>query len=138
MSRYPKTPYEIGKGSMVLSCNPMGPHPVGVKPDLPGAVIVIHGVNDIGTSFEAVEHGLCEGLSNRLGWQGGRAPYIPASYNNYDPAKDADRLESDPDAVFFKRKVAQDTHCGVIPFYWGYREDKDAGARSINGHQHAG
>ncbi len=130
---YTKIPYCIGEGSMVLSCNRMGPHPVPVKPDLPGAVIVIHGVNDIGTSFEAVERGLCEGLSNRLGWQGARAPYIPASYNNYDPAKDADRLESDPDAVFFKRKMAQDTHCGVIPFYWGYREDRAKQHNTVNG-----
>ena len=130
---YTKIPYCIGEGSMVLSCNRMGPHPVPVKPDLPGAVIVIHGVNDIGTSFEAVERGLCEGLSNRLGWQGARAPYIPASYNNYDPAKDADRLESDPDAVFFKRKMAQDTHCGVIPFYWGYREHWKKSDLSKNG-----
>ena len=38
---YTKIPYCIGEGSMVLSCNRMGPHPVPVKPDLPGAVIVI-------------------------------------------------------------------------------------------------
>lgn len=135
MSRYPKTPYEIGKGSMVLSCNRMGPHPVGVKPDLPGTVIVIHGVNDVGTSFENVEKGLCQGLSERLGWGSERMPFKPASYR-MPQAADKDKLEDDPDAVFFKRKVETSTYSMVIPFYWGSREESDRarpGARTPHG-----
>lgn len=132
MASYTKVPYCAGEGSMVLSCDRAGPHPVQVKPDLPGAVIVVHGVNDVGTSFDAVEQGVCEGLSSRLGWQGGKAPYVAATYRNYDPATDADRLEDDPDAVFFKRKVADDTHSPVIPFYWGYAEVQGERHRTVN------
>lgn len=135
MSRYPKTPYEIGRGSMVLSCNRMAPHPVGVKPDLPGTVIAIHGVNDVGTSFEAVEKGLCQGLSERLGWGTERMPFKPAGYR-MPQAADKSKLEEDPDAVFFKRKVATDTYSMVIPFYWGSREESGRarpGARNPHG-----
>lgn len=124
MSRYPKTPYTIGQGSMVLSCNRMAAHPVGVKPDLPGTVIVIHGVNDVGTSFEEVEKGMCRGLSERLGWGSERMPFKPAEYR-MPKAADKDKLEEDPDAVFFKRKAETDTYSMVIPFYWGSREEKE-------------
>lgn len=130
---YSRTPYCIGEGRTVLSCGRTAPQPVAVKPDLPGAVILVHGVNDVGTSYEAVEQGLCEGLSDRLGWQGGRAPFVPARYRGYDPVKDAEQLHDDPDAVFYRRQIEAETHSGVIPFYWGFREDGNAGARTVNG-----
>ena len=37
-------------------------------------------------------------------------------------AADNEKLEEDPDAVFFKRTVTEDTNTPIIPFYWGYRE----------------
>ena len=39
---------------------------VRVRRELPGNVIVIHGVNDVGTSFGALEKGLCQGLDARM------------------------------------------------------------------------
>ncbi|MGC4060175.1 MAG: DUF3274 domain-containing protein [Aquabacterium sp.] len=89
---------------------------------MPGTVIVIHGVNDVGTSFEEVEKGMCRGLSERLGWGSERMPFKPAEYRMPKPA-DKDKLEEDPDAVFFKRKVETETYSMVVPFYWGSRED---------------
>jgi pimeloyl-ACP methyl ester carboxylesterase len=134
MACYPKTPYTIGQGSMVLSCNRAAPHPVALKPDLPGAVIVVHGVNDVGTSYGAVEEGLCKGLSKRLGYE--KPPFKPGTYRNYNPEKDAKRLLEDPDAVFYKRQFDENTHSPVIPFYWGFRERDGAyksGARAPHG-----
>jgi pimeloyl-ACP methyl ester carboxylesterase len=124
MACYPKTPYTIGQGSMVLSCNRMGPHPVPVRPDLPGAVIVVHGVNDVGTSYGAVEEGLCKGLSKRLGYE--KPPFKPGTYRSYNPQADGNKLLEDPDAVFYKRQFDDKTNSPVIPFYWGFRERSGA------------
>ena len=122
-ANYPKTEYCIGQGSMVMSCNRMAPTPVYLKPDLPGTVIVIHGVNDVGTSYGEVEAGLCKGLGERMGW--GISPYVPGTFRGFSQKKDGGKLEDDPDAVYFKRTLATNSHTPVIPFYWGFREDKD-------------
>jgi hypothetical protein len=119
MGLYKKVPFSRGKGQGVYLPNPMGPKIVGVKHNLPGSIIVVHGVNDVGTSYEAVEAGLCEGLTARL-----CGDLRPATYRMPSTA-DSDKLEDDPDAVFYKRKVTGDTHSPVIPFYWGYREQAD-------------
>ncbi|WP_061301691.1 T6SS effector phospholipase Tle3 domain-containing protein, partial [Janthinobacterium agaricidamnosum] len=130
---YPKLPYVIGRDSTVLQCNRAYDKTVNVKPALPGNIIVIHGVNDVGTSFGPVEQGLCQGLDTRLH---GIAPcasslFTPAAYR-LPGAADKDVLEPDPDAVYFKRKIDETTHSPVIPFYWGYRERSNA-AQGING-----
>jgi hypothetical protein len=116
---YPREPYSIGQDASVLQSDRKSDKKVDVKPDLPCNVIVIHGVNDVGTSFGAVEEGLCAGLDMRL--HGKPRRFVPGSYR-MPSAKDKDVLEEDPDAVFFKRTAAAGTHSPVIPFYWGYRE----------------
>jgi len=116
---YPREPYCIGQDASVLQCERKADKKVDVKPDLPCNVIVIHGVNDVGTSFGSVEEGLCAGLDMRLHGKPGR--FVPGSYR-MPTAKDKDALEADPDAVFFKRKSEAGTHSPVIPFYWGFRE----------------
>ena len=116
---YKKVPYEAGRDTSVLQSNRLSDKTVAVKPNLPGSVIVIHGVNDVGVAFSQVEKGLCEGLKARIGWD-----YVPADYR-LPTAKDKDALSEDPDAVYFKRKADGDTYSPVIPFYWGYRESKD-------------
>lgn len=120
---YPREPYCIGQETSVLQCNRRSDKTVDVKPDLPCNVIVIHGVNDVGTSFGAVEEGLCAGLDARLyGITAGKqGRFVPGSYR-MPGAKDKDVVEPDPDAVFFKRKMDSKTHSPVIPFYWGFRE----------------
>lgn len=90
---------------------------VGVKHNLPGSIILVHGVNDIGVSYDAVESGLCEGLAERL-----CGDLTPGTYRMPQTA-DRDKLEDDPDAVFYKRQITDDTHSPVIPFYWGFREE---------------
>ncbi|HAT31652.1 MAG TPA: hypothetical protein DCW29_12600, partial [Janthinobacterium sp.] len=109
--------YVVGKETSVLQCGRLSDKTVNVRPNLPGNVIVIHGVNDVGTSYEAVEQGLCAGLKKRIGWD-----YVPGTYV-MPQASDKGKLRDDPDDVFFKRKMNEKTDSPVIPFYWGYREE---------------
>lgn len=128
MGIYPKIPYEAGRDSSVLQCNRMTDKTVAVQPDLPGNIIVIHGVNDVGVSYEDVEQGLCAGLNQRLAIN-----TRPAGYRM--PVKDdKDKLEDDPDDVFFKRKFDKNTFSPVIPFYWGYAEEFNQ-SQTHNGQQ---
>jgi pimeloyl-ACP methyl ester carboxylesterase len=123
MGKYERVQYVVGKDSSVLQCGRVADKTVNVRPNLPGNVIVIHGVNDVGTAYEAVEKGLCEGLKARIGWQ-----YVPGKYR-MPTAEDKGVLQADPDAVFFKRQISDETHSPIIPFYWGFREEtKRAGS----------
>jgi hypothetical protein len=120
---YPREPYCIGQETSVLQSNRRSDKTVDVKPDLPCNVIVIHGVNDVGTSFAAVEDGLCAGLDVRLHRTepGKQGRFVPGSYR-MPSAEDKDVVTPDPDAVFFKRKMDGKTFSPVIPFYWGFAE----------------
>ena len=137
-ANYPKDPYIICKDRTVLSCGRM-PKVVDVPCEHVGACIVVHGVNDVGTAYPAVEEGLIDGISQRMGWdpcnEGLMPPYTAATYR-LPGADDARRLEDDPDAVFYKRSIRPDTCSPVIPFYWGYRGTPIGGAPLRNG-QHA-
>lgn len=126
MALYPKIPYVGGADTSVLRCGRLSDKTVVVQSDLPGNVIVIHGVNDVGVGFGAVEEGLCEGLNKRLS-----VGLVPAGYR-MPTVDDKGKLVDDPDAVFFKRSVDKNTFSPVIPFYWGYREETNA-ARSAFG-----
>lgn len=130
---YPKQSYGVGQGCSVLQSNRVADKTVAVKPDLPGNIIVIHGVNDVGTSYGAVEEGLCQGLDARMYniARGAKGFFSPGTYR-MPTAEDKERLEPDPDAVYFKRKMDGATHSPVIPFYWGFREE-DPLAKSKNG-----
>jgi hypothetical protein len=113
---YKKLPFSRGSGQGVTLPGKDNKKIVGVKHNLPGSIILVHGVNDVGVSYDAVESGLCEGLAERL-----CGALTPATYRMPQTA-DRDKLEEDPDAVFFKRRITEDTHSPVIPFYWGFRE----------------
>lgn len=117
MSIYPKKPYLLAKQNGILVSNRLQDKVVDVRPKMPGSVIVIHGVNDVGVSYDAVEQGLCAGLQKRL-----CARYVPASYSN-PTAADANKVVDDPDDVYFKRHANEKTFSPIIPFYWGYAED---------------
>lgn len=114
---YKKLPFSRGTGQGVTLPGQDNKKIVGARHNLPGSIILVHGVNDIGVSYDAVESGLCEGLARRL-----CGDLRPARYR-MPQAADRDKLEDDPDAVFYKRTIADDTHSPVIPFYWGYREE---------------
>ena len=120
---YPREQFCVGRETSVLQCDRRSDKTVDVRPDLPCNIIVIHGVNDVGTSFGAVEEGLCAGLDVRLHGTGpGKQGRFVAGSYRLPSAKDKDVVEPDPDAVFFKRKIDVKTHSPVIPFYWGFRE----------------
>ena len=53
---YPKIPYVTGSEQALLQCGrpPEQLVHVRVRRELPGNVIVIHGVNDVGTSFGGI------------------------------------------------------------------------------------
>ncbi|MBL8435384.1 MAG: DUF3274 domain-containing protein [Zoogloea sp.] len=127
MKDYPKPPRIIGQGRTVLgTC--LQPKAVDIPCEHVGACIIVHGVNDVGVGFQAVEEGLCKGIAERMAWCPGQpdhpSPYTAASYR-MPGADDARRLEDDPDAVFYKRQVNSRSHSPVIPFYWGYRDIPD-------------
>lgn len=116
-SLYKKLPFDRGSGQGVTLPGQGNKKIVGVRHNLPGSIILVHGVNDMGVGYDAVESGLCEGLTERL-----CGDLRPATYRMPKTA-DCDRLEEDPDAVFYKRQMTDDTHSPVIPFYWGFREE---------------
>ena len=114
---YKKLPFSRGTGKGVTLPGKDNKRIVGVRHNLPGSIILVHGVNDVGVAYDAVESGLCEGLTERL-----CGDLRPAAYRMPQTA-DRDKLEEDPDAVFYKRQISDDTHTPVIPFYWGFREE---------------
>ncbi len=126
---YPKLPYVSGSNSALLHCGRSSDAIVRIRPELPGNIIVIHGVNDVGTSFGAVEKGLCQGLDARM--YGGGHVFTPAAYR-MPQASDKKEALADPDAIFFKRRPDDTTYSPVIPFYWGFREQGNA-SKMVNG-----
>jgi hypothetical protein len=111
---YPKIAYVASHESAVLQCNRLRDKVIQVPRDLPCNIILVHGVNDVGTGYNAVEEGLCTGLQKRL-----FRNFKPAGYKMPGVA-DQEELLDDPDAVYFKRTTAADTDSPVIPFYWGF------------------
>ena len=116
---YQKIPFSRGTATGIYTSGRLTDKVVAVRHNLPGAIILVHGVNDVGTAYEAVENGLCAGLTQRL-----HGDLRPATYSN-PRAGDADVLKDDPDAIYYKRSVTKEMHSPVIPFYWGFREHKD-------------
>jgi hypothetical protein len=114
---YPKNPYQVGETNTVTMTNRSKDKVLPVRHNTPGNIILVHGVNDTGTSYAAVERGLCEGLTTRLS-----GDLRPASYK-LPTTDDSKHLVDDPDAVFYKRTIDTETLSPVIPFYWGYREE---------------
>lgn len=95
---------------------------VDVENRYPCTTILIHGVNDLGTDFGAVESGLCEGLNDRLGrsdLKGGE--YTHGRMTN-DPGKvTVADLMKNLDDVIYRRQEPPGTKSPVIPFYWGFK-----------------
>lgn len=123
---YPKPEYALQRASAVLQPGRTRDKVIEVPREQPCNVIVVHGVNDVGTGYCEVEEGLCAGLQDRL-----LRRFKPAAYKM--PGTDDKKVAlEDPDAVFFKRSMSTDTDSPVIPFYWGYRETKNA-SKTVNG-----
>lgn len=125
-NKYPKSEYVIKRDNALLQPCRISDKVVDVPREQPCNIIVVHGVNDVGTSYGAVEEGLCAGLQDRL-----LRKFKPGTYR-MPCAKDKETLLDDPDAVFFKRDTAPDTDSPVIPFYWGFREVGNL-TKTVNG-----
>lgn len=123
---YPKPEYVIKRANAVLQPGRTRDKVIEVPREQPCNVIVVHGVNDVGTGYCEVEEGICAGLQERL-----MRRFKPAGYRMPE-AEDKKRAVDDPDAVFFKRAMTTETDSPVIPFYWGYREIKDL-SKTVNG-----
>src|SRR5690349_10864525 len=122
----PRVKQELGRTASVLQSKRANDKVVLHPRDLPGNIIVIHGVNDVGMGFSNVEEGLCAGLEQRL-----YRRFTPGTYKLPTQAN-KDTVEDDPDAVYFKRTADSQTDSPVIPFYWGYRERNNKTA-TVNG-----
>lgn len=125
-SPYPKPEYVIKRDAALLLRGRVADKVVEVPRELPCNIILVHGVNDVGTGYCAAEEGLCAGLQDRL-----FRLFKPATYRVPTP-DDKNKAFDDPDAVFFKRQPASDTDSPVIPFYWGYREARKE-SKTVNG-----
>jgi hypothetical protein len=124
--KYPKPAYLANQTKTVLQHKRVADKVVEHPREKPGNVIIMHGVNDVGTSFGDVEAGLCEGLEKRLSRH-----FKPAAY---EMPTDKNKVDDDPDATYFKRKEAQAFDSPVIPFYWGFREVGNK-TKTVNGQQ---
>jgi len=113
-ANYPKKEYVGKRTSTVLQRTRKGDKLIEYPRAQPGNIIIVHGVNDVGTGYREVEEGLCAGLEKRL------SRCFKAG--SYSMPTDKNKVVEDPDAVYFKRKVSADTDSPVIPFYWGFRE----------------
>ncbi|MBY0242033.1 MAG: hypothetical protein K2X55_22250, partial [Burkholderiaceae bacterium] len=91
----------------------------------PGIVIFVHGVNSDGEWFEQTEHGLCEGLNQRmkrrsehLAWHGPAAGQLtPVPYEM--ELTSAGYIDAERDSKSF---IAGNKHFSpVIRFRWGYK-----------------
>lgn len=122
--KYPKPEYVASQTSTVLQHKRAADKVIEHPRDKPGNIIVIHGVNDVGSGFGEVEEGLCAGLEQRL-----FRHFKPAAYT---VPTDKDEVVDDPDLVYFKRKTNKETDSLVIPFYWGFRE-VGSETKTVNG-----
>ncbi|QDF95354.1 hypothetical protein CJ010_01700 [Azoarcus sp. DD4] len=121
------SPREIGRGSATTLPNRWRDHPVEVERAMPGVIIIVHGVNDLGANYDALDNGLCVGLNERLA----RDDLFP---NDYTLPVPGEQVVPDPDKVYFRLRNNERTRSPVIPFYWGYRASKkEIGKKLING-----
>jgi pimeloyl-ACP methyl ester carboxylesterase len=118
----------VGTGSAPLypNRNDLMCVPVDVKSRFPCTTILIHGVNDLGTDFGHVEKGFCQGLNDRLG----RSDFVAAEYSHGRMANEKRQVASqdlmkDLDNNMYRRQATDATYSPLIPFYWGFKANKD-------------
>lgn len=70
---------------------------VGVPRPMPGIVILVHGVNDVGEAYQNQEKGILAGLGKRLN----RQDFYTHEWKNY--------------------RITAPGRSPIIPFYWGYK-----------------
>jgi len=80
---------------------------LGVPRPMPGIVILVHGVNDVGEAYQNQEKGIIAGLSRRLG----RTDLYAHEWRDFIMAHN--------EAA--QKKISNPGRSPVIPFYWGYK-----------------
>ncbi|MEL2243195.1 DUF3274 domain-containing protein [Leclercia adecarboxylata] len=70
---------------------------VGVPRPMPGIVILVHGVNDVGEAYQNQERGIFQGLGKRLN----RQDFYAHEWKDY--------------------RITAPGRSPIIPFYWGYK-----------------
>ncbi|WP_293932202.1 DUF3274 domain-containing protein [Iodobacter sp.] len=119
-------PIYVGRSSALLMPNRFKDTPVEVQAHMPGIIVIIHGVNDVGVSYAAQDIGLCTGLNERLD----RPDLFP---NDFRLPKEGDQAVKDPDAIFYQRIPNDKTHSPVIHFFWGYKAtDENVAKKQIH------
>lgn len=107
---------------------------VGVPRPMPGIVILVHGVNDVGEAYQNQERGILAGLGKRLNRQDfyahewkdyriitpGRSPIIPF-YWGYKPVTHDDYRA---DQKRYREEVGKISHSAHLP-YDAYQEDNE-------------
>lgn len=115
MSRWKPKPNQY---TSPVYTKPKGQDPrtkVPIRRPLPGIVILVHGVNDIGEAYPTQAGGICDGLNLRLG----RTDLTPGDW-------DVERSCPAMRKATYERRHAAQGYNPIIPFYWGYRPvDKD-------------
>lgn len=113
---------------------------VGIPRPMPGIVILVHGVNDVGEAYQNQEKGILAGLGKRLNRQDfyahewkdyriitpGRSPIIPF-YWGYKPVTHADYRA---DQKRYREEVGKLSHKAHLP-YDAYQEDNETNKKSL-------
>ncbi|MEL4867825.1 DUF3274 domain-containing protein [Pantoea agglomerans] len=105
-------PVNAGKPMYTTNCP--------VHRPMPGIVILVHGVNDVGEAYQNQERGIIEGLKKRLG----RDDLWPHAWEEKTyKIRNADGVMEDCPDSQKKQMICSNTpvRSPVIPFYWGYR-----------------
>lgn len=105
-------PVSAGKTMYTTNCP--------VHRPMPGIVILVHGVNDVGEAYQNQERGIIEGLKKRLG----RDDLWPHEWEEkkFRIRTAENEMQECPDPQ--KKQLvctAEAVRSPVIPFYWGYR-----------------
>jgi hypothetical protein len=79
---------------------------VGIPRPMPGIVILVHGVNDVGEAYQNQEKGIIAGLNKRLN----RTDMYAHEWNHFIMTHNEEA----------QKKMAPG-RSPVIPFYWGYK-----------------
>ena len=80
---------------------------VGIPRPMPGIVILVHGVNDVGEAYQNQEKGIIAGLNKRLN----RTDMYAHEWNHFIMTHNEEA----------QKKIAAPGRSPVIPFYWGYK-----------------
>lgn len=80
---------------------------VGVPRPMPGIVILVHGVNDVGEAYQNQEKGIIDGLNTRLK----RTDLYAHEWHDFIMMHNEDA----------QKKIKSPGRSPVIPFYWGYK-----------------